>query len=63
MCLSNVYKSAVSDENLLFSNVAKIECMDGYVVLTDVMERTMEIEGRLVSVDLVENKAIICPAD
>jgi len=40
-------------------NVMRIECKDGMVILTDLMERQVVIEGELVSVDLVGNVAIV----
>ena len=41
------------------SNVAKIEIKDNLVVLTDLMERKLEIDGELVFVDLLSSKAIV----
>ena len=37
----------------------RIDIRDGQVFLTDLMERQVVIEGELVSVDLVENVAIV----
>lgn len=62
MCLAMVYKTEQKAENLLLSNVQRIDCKDGMVYLTDLMERQMVVEGTLVSVDLVGNTAIIQPA-
>lgn len=61
MCLAMVYKTEQKAENLLLSNVQRIDCKDGMVYLTDLMERQVVIEGELVSVDLVGNTAIIIP--
>ena len=61
MCLAMVYKTEQKAENLLLSNVQRIDCKDGVVYLTDLMERQVVIEGELVSVDLVGNTAIIIP--
>ena len=41
------------------SNVTRIEVRDNLVVLTDIMERKLEIDGTLVFVDLLQNKAIV----
>ena len=61
MCLAMVYKTEQKAENLLLSNVQRIDCKDGLVYLTDLMERQVVIEGELVSVDLVGNTAIVIP--
>lgn len=59
MCLSTVYKSEKTPENILMSNVQHIEVQDGQLLLTDLMDRQMVVEGRLLSVDLVGGVAII----
>ena len=59
MCLSTVYKNTEDPENVLMSNVAKIELRDGKVIITDLMERQQEIDGDLLFVDLLGAKAII----
>ena len=59
MCLSSVYKEQEKPENLILANVQRIDIRDGQVFLTDLMERQVVIEGELVSVDLVENVAIV----
>ena len=61
MCLAMAYKTEQKAENLLLSNVQRIDCKDGMVYLTDLMERQVVIEGELVSVDLVGNTAIVIP--
>ena len=59
MCLSTVYKNTVTPETVAMKNVMKIECQGDMVILTDLMERQVVIEGELVSVDLVGNVAIV----
>lgn len=59
MCLANVYENSVEQENLLLSNVQRIDCKDGFVVLVDLFERETRIAGRLVTIDLVGNTAVI----
>ena len=59
MCLATVYKTQAADENLLMRNVQRIECHDGQVFLTDLMDRQVVIEGELVMADLVENVVIV----
>ena len=59
MCLATAYKTQAADENLLMRNVQRIECHDGQVFLTDLMDRQVIIEGELVMADLVENVVIV----
>ena len=59
MCLSTVYKNTMTPETVVMKNVMKIECKDGCVLLTDLMERTVAIEGELVSANLVDGYVIV----
>ena len=59
MCLSTIYRGSVERDNLLMKNVRMIECRDGKVVLTDLMERQVSIEGELAEADLVNGVAVI----
>ncbi|MBP3477894.1 MAG: CooT family nickel-binding protein [Oscillospiraceae bacterium] len=59
MCLSTVYKNAKSEETVVMKNVMAIECKDGCVILTDLMERSVAIEGQLVSANLVDGYVIV----
>lgn len=59
MCLSTVYKNDQTAENVVMKNVMAIECKDGCVILTDLMERTVALEGRLVSANLVDGYVIV----
>ena len=59
MCLAMVYKTEQKAENLLLSNVQRIDCKDGMVYLTDLLDRQVVVEGEIVSVDLVGNTTII----
>ena len=59
MCLSNVYHDSISEENLILGNVQRIDCGDDEVVLTDLMGREVVVEGRLIYVDLIENRAVV----
>ena len=59
MCLSTVYENTEDAGNILMSNVTRIEVRDNLVVLTDIMERKLEIDGTLTFVDLLQNKAIV----
>ena len=59
MCLSTVYKNTKTPDAIAMKNVMSIECKDGYVILTDLMERTMAIEGQLISANLVDGFVIV----
>ena len=59
MCLSTVYKNSMSDANITMKNVMRIECRDGAVILTDLMDRTVTIEGQLVEANLVDGFVVV----
>ena len=59
MCLSTVYKNTLTPEAVILKNVMRIECKDGVVILTDLMERQVAIEGTLEMANLVDGIAII----
>lgn len=59
MCLSTVYKNTFDPQSILMKNVMRIDCKDGQVILTDLMDRTLTIEGRLVQANLVDGIAIV----
>ena len=59
MCLSTVYKNKLEPECMVMKNVMTIECRDGYVILTDLLERQVAIEGELEKANLVDGIAIV----
>ena len=59
MCLSTVYKNVMEPASIAMKNVMRIECKDGCVILTDLMERSVAIEGYLVSANLVDGYVIV----
>lgn len=59
MCLSTVYKNKMEPEAVLMRNVMSIECHDGMVILTDLMERQVAIEGALERANLVDGYVIV----
>ena len=59
MCLSTVYKNTFTPEAVVMRNVMRIECKDGCVILTDLMERQVAIEGNLESANLVDGFVIV----
>ena len=59
MCLSTAHKNTLTPEALTMKNVMRIECKDGMVILTDLMERQMAVEGTLEMANLVDGVAVI----
>ena len=59
MCLSTVYKNQKDETAVVMRNVMRIECKDGCVVLTDLMDRTVSIEGQLQEANLVDGFVIV----
>lgn len=59
MCLSTVYKNTMTPETVVMKNVMQIECKDGCVILTDLMERTVAMEGVLEMANLVDGYVIV----
>ena len=59
MCLSTVYKNTMEPASILMKNVMSIECRDGQVILTDLMERQMAIVGQLERANLVDVYVIV----
>ena len=59
MCLSTVYKNTMSPETVVMKNVMRIDIQDGCVILTDLMERSVAIEGQLIQANLVDGFVIV----
>ena len=59
MCLSTVYKNQKNEAAVAMRNVMRIECRDGNVILTDLMDRTVTMEGQLVEANLVDGFVIV----
>lgn len=59
MCLSTVYKNTMEEASIVMKNVMRIDCKDGQVILTDLMDRTVAIEGTLVQANLVDGFVIV----
>ena len=59
MCLSTVYKNKMDPTTVAMKNVMAIECRDGCVILTDLMERQLVIEGELERANLVDGFVIV----
>lgn len=59
MCLSTVYKNNLAPESVVMRNVMTLECREGLVILTDLMERQMAIEGTLEKANLVDGYVVV----
>ena len=59
MCLSTVYKNVMEPASIVMKNVMAIECSEGKVILTDLMERQIEITGTLERANLVDGYVIV----
>ena len=59
MCLSTVYRNKMDNDSIVMKNVMSIECQDGLVILTDLMERKVAIEGQLERANLVDGYVIV----
>ena len=59
MCLSTVYKNTKTEENVVMRNVMAITVEEDTVILTDLMERTVAVQGKLVSANLVDGFVVI----
>ena len=59
MCLSTVYRNTLAPEAIIMKNVMTIECKDGCVILTDLMERQVAIEGTLELANLVDGYVLV----
>ena len=63
MCLSTVYKNTMAPEAIVMKNVLRIDCKDGCVILTDLMERTVSIPGTLETANLVDGFVVVREAE
>ena len=63
MCLSTVYKNNLTPDAVVMRNVMRIDCKDGCVILTDLMERTVSIEGTLETANLVDGFVVVKTAE
>lgn len=59
MCLSTVYKNTKDEASVVMKNVMQINCKDNQIILTDLMDRTVTIEGQLVQANLVDGFVIV----
>ena len=49
----------MTPESVVMRNVMRIECKDGCVIITDLMDRSVAIEGTLSEANLVDGFVIV----
>ena len=59
MCLSTVYRNQMNPDSIAMRNVMVIECRGSKVILTDLMERQIVLEGQLEKANLVDGYVIV----
>ena len=59
MCLSTVYKNTMEEASIVMRNVMRIECREGQVILTDLMDRSVTVDGQLEQANLVDGYVIV----
>jgi predicted RNA-binding protein len=59
MCLSTVYKNQLEEACVVMRNVMRIDCSDSCVILTDLMDRQVTLEGTLQQANLVDGFVIV----
>ena len=59
MCLSTVYKNEMTPAAVVMRNVMRIDCKDGCVILTDLIDQQVAVEGTLESANLVDDFVIV----
>lgn len=59
MCLSTVYRNKIDPQDVVMKNVMTIECKDWVILLTDLMERQVAVEGTLEKANLVDGYVVI----
>ncbi len=63
MCLSNVYRSELSDNNLMFKNIADLKLDGDTITMTNILGIPTSVRGKVKKIDLLENYIIIEPAE
>lgn len=59
MCLSTAYRNTMEPASLIMKNVMSIRCEADTVILTDLMEREVTIQGHLQEANLVDGYVIV----
>ena len=63
MCLSNVYRSELSDNNLMFKNIADLKLDGDTITMTNILGIPTSVRGTVKKIDLLDNYIIIEPAE
>lgn len=61
MCLSTAYREIVSPDQIVMKNVMSLEVKTDRVILKDLMERTLSVQGTLKEVNLVDGIVVLSP--
>ena len=61
MCLSTAYREIVSPDQIVMQNVMSLEVKPDRVILKDLMERTLSVQGTLKEVNLVDGIVVLSP--
>lgn len=59
MCLSTIYKNKKDENNVLMKNVMNIESVNNVLVFTDLMERKLEVKGKIEQANLIDGYVIV----
>lgn len=59
MCISTVYQNAILPVNILLKNVWAIRVEGDDVILTNILEQELRVNGTLVSADLIGGVVVI----
>jgi len=55
MCLATVYSNKEEGKETLLKNVISVRMIDGSWVFTDIMGKSLKVQGELEKIDLMEN--------
>lgn len=59
MCLSTAYRNTKTPKAIFMKNVMEIQIKDGVILLTDLLDNEMAVEGTLQEANLVEGFVLI----
>ena len=59
MCLSTVYRTQISPDNIIMKNVRTIECHGSTITLTDLLDRQITVKGELTQANLTDGYALV----
>ncbi len=59
MCISTAYRNSALPENILLKNVRAFRVEGNSVILTNILEQELTINGMLASADLINGVVVI----